>query len=80
MTTEATAPDASASAVALEPLDTRAVTPVRTDYKVDLNTADVGTLSLLPGIGPALAQRLAVVREFLSREVPAGAWGPWTSR
>jgi len=29
---------------------------------------------------PALVERLAVDREFLSWQVPAGASGPWTSR
>ncbi len=39
------------------------VTQRRTHYRIDVNTANADDLSLLPGIGPGLAQRIIDRRE-----------------
>lgn len=39
-------------------------------YRIDLNTADAATLSLLPGVGPGIAQRIVDHRN---------AHGPFTT-
>jgi len=45
------------------PLDLHQIVPMHTGSRVDLNTADVGTLALLPGIGPGLGRRIIEYRE-----------------
>jgi competence ComEA-like helix-hairpin-helix protein len=32
-------------------------------YRIDVNTADVSTLSLLPGVGPSIAENIVTARE-----------------
>jgi competence protein ComEA len=48
--------------------EAEAATPTP-DWPIDINTADVDELALLPGIGPALAERIITHRE---------AYGPFT--
>lgn len=46
---------------------TPAPTPVSPEGRVDVNTADAQTLTSLPGIGPALAERILKLREERGR-------------
>jgi competence ComEA-like helix-hairpin-helix protein len=32
-------------------------------YRIDVNTADVSTLSLLPGVGPSIAENMVAARQ-----------------
>lgn len=44
------------------PLDPRTLQPQRIDWRLDINQADASALAELPGIGPALAQRIVDYR------------------
>ena len=45
------------------PLDRSTIAPVPSRYRIDVNTADAATLTLLPGVGPTTAERIVEDRE-----------------
>jgi competence protein ComEA len=44
-------------------IDIERAEPVAIDFKIDINTAEWPELTLMPGIGPALAKRIVADRE-----------------